>query len=168
VLAGFSARGDRLTWDVVMAARPDRAAGGPRSSVEELHNADPSFWARHRETLAGFGVEGAAADQLELLERDLAGGAGKRWFGVHRADELVALGSLLVLDGVGYVDGVFTFPQARGRGHAGALVRTMVGEARRAGAADVLLLVADGGPTGLYERAGFEVVGRIAGTLRRR
>jgi ribosomal protein S18 acetylase RimI-like enzyme len=47
---------------------------------------------------------------------------------------------MLVLDGIGYLDHVVTFPHARRRGFATALSRRAVAEAGSAGAERVYLL----------------------------
>ena len=77
----------------------------------------------------------------------------------------MALGALVLLAGLGYVDHVVTFPEARGRGHARAIVSRIVHEARAAGAGRIFLLVDPEGPVSLYERLGFHEATRIASTL---
>lgn len=172
-IAALSTGGARLSWDTVMLHRETPAGASARSRAEaarvEEAEPDEAFWERQRASLTAFDVtEPSTVDQLTVLERDLIARAGKRWFAVREGRRIVSLGSLLVLQGVGYVDHVVTFPEARGRGHATAIVRRLVREARRAGANDVFLLTdEDGGPTALYERAGFEVSGRLGSTLRR-
>jgi ribosomal protein S18 acetylase RimI-like enzyme len=92
--------------------------------------------------------------------------AGKRWFGVREGGRVVSAGTLLVLDGAAYIDDVATLPGSRGRGYASAVVRTIVQEARRAGAAEIYLLADPGAPRviAMYERLGFREVGRLAST----
>ena len=80
----------------------------------------------------------------------------------------MAFASLHVLDGIGYLDHVVTFPEARGRGYASALVRRAAAEAGAAGAERLLLLAEpDGKALALYERLGFVTIGHLAGSLRR-
>jgi ribosomal protein S18 acetylase RimI-like enzyme len=105
--------------------------------------------------------------QLLALERDVLAPAGKRWFGVrNRRGVVVSLGALLVAEGVGYVDGVATFPRARRRGYASALVARIVREARSAGARRVWLLADPEAPevVRMYARLGFREVARIGST----
>lgn len=171
-LAALSTGGARLSWDTVMLHRATgtlaSARSDPEAGVEEAEP-DEAFWERQRASLAAFDVtEPSAVDQLTVLERDLIARAGKRWFAVREGDTIVSLGSLLVLAGIGYLDHVVTFPEARRRGYATAIVQRLLGEARRAGAREVFLLTdPDGGPTALYERAGFVATGRLGSSLRR-
>jgi GNAT superfamily N-acetyltransferase len=94
---------------------------------------------------------------------------GKRWFRVGDPGSEAALGSLMVLDGVGLVDHIVTMPFARGRGYADAIVRRIVAEARAAGV-DALVLLADpdGGARRIYERIGFRPLTTIASSVERR
>jgi ribosomal protein S18 acetylase RimI-like enzyme len=178
LLAELSARGDRLSWDVVMehrgapdgGGRPGRGAGGgapldPGVRVVEVEP-DGAFWGTFRASLAAFGVtDPRALDQIVALERDVFAPA-KRWFAVRAGREVASLAALVVLAGAGYVDHVVTFPEHRRRGHAGALVARLVAEARAARCDPVFLLAEDGAPAvRLYERLGFRAVGRIGSTL---
>lgn len=65
-----------------------------------------------------------------------------------------------VLDGrpirIARLDGVFTFPEARGRGHASRLAGAAIDRARAEGC-DLILLVAEGG-AGLWTRLGFRAL----------
>jgi ribosomal protein S18 acetylase RimI-like enzyme len=165
LLAELSSRGHRLSWDLVM--NPDgHLAEGPRALVEEL-DADGAFWVRLVESFSLFGVGSAdAAVQLRRLEERLTE-SGKRWFGVRDSDGVVvSLGALLVLQGVGYVDNVATFPEARRRGYASAITGHIAREARSAGAEHVFLL-ADSDALAtvrMYERLGFRGAGKLAST----
>jgi ribosomal protein S18 acetylase RimI-like enzyme len=165
LLADLSTRGHRLSWDLVMdLAEP--SAYRSDVVVEELH-LDAALWPRLTQSFALFGVTGAGeADQLRRLEERLTDG-GKRWFGVRDTDGfVVSLAALLVLDGIGYVDNVATFPEARRHGYASAITARIALEARSAGAEHVILLV---DPDALavvrmYERLGFRDVGRLGST----
>lgn len=182
LLAALSARGDRLSWDVVMehAGRPGEPrgpAGGPApggsgpaplapgTEVVEVEP-DRRFWGTFRASLAAFGVtDPAALDQLVALEREVLRPV-KRWFAVRADGGIASLAALVVLAGAGYVDHVVTFPAHRRRGYAGALVARLVAEARAGGCDPVFLLAEDGAPAvSLYERLGFRTVGRIGSTL---
>jgi GNAT superfamily N-acetyltransferase len=168
LLSEVSTRGDRLSWDTAMELRgeaPDTPSG---IHVEEVDPHDPSFWPAYRESLGEFRItEEDAIGQLADIERDVLIPAGKRWFSVREARRPRALGSLIGMEGVGYVDHIVTFPEARRRGYAGAVVRRIAEEARRSGL-DHLYLLAEPGAEAvtLYERLGFEAIGHIASTLR--
>jgi GNAT superfamily N-acetyltransferase len=168
LLSEASTRGDRVSWDTAMKLRgkaPDDAGG---VDVEEIDPHDPSFWPAYRASLGEFRItEEDAIGQLEDIERDVLIPAGKRWFAVREAGRPRALGSLIGMEGVGYIDHVVTFPEARRRGYAGALVRRIVEEARRSDLDHLYLLTEVGAEAApLYERLGFEAIGHIASTLR--
>jgi predicted GNAT family acetyltransferase len=166
----LSMRGDKISWDTAMrcALRIDPAPGDPQ--VEEVVDFTNEYWDLHRRSLREFDVtEPRVADQLVRLERDHLLGTGKRWFTVREEGEMVAFASLHVLELVGYLDHIVTFPGSRGRGYASALVRRAAAESRAAGATDLLLLAEpDGRARNLYERLGFVVLGHLAASLRPR
>ncbi len=166
----LSMRGDKISWDTAMrcARRIDPAPGDPL--VEEIVDFDDEYWDLHRRSLREFDVtEPRVQDQLVRLERDHLLGTGKRWFTVREGSEMVAFASLHVLERVGYLDHVVTFPESRGRGYARALVRRASAESRTAGATELVLLAEpDGRARNLYERLGFVVLGHLAASLRRR
>jgi ribosomal protein S18 acetylase RimI-like enzyme len=168
------ALGHRSTWDAVM----DHATGGSAAGLGGLTMAaveldvveldpTPELWARVGASLGHFGVDDVEhRGQLLRIEQDVLTRAGKRWFGVADGGMVVAMGALLVLEGVGYVDNVLTFPEARGRGFATAITARIVREARVAGAEHVVLFADPDDPAviRLYERLGFREVGRLAST----
>jgi ribosomal protein S18 acetylase RimI-like enzyme len=165
VLAELTDAGHSLSWDVVMdlVAPADVV---PEAEVAELEPG-PELWATIRETFALFGVEGEVArTQLARIEEDVLTPAGKRWFGIRDAGRIVASAALMIFDGVGHLDNVTTFPQARGRGYATAITARIVQEAAAAGVDDVMLFADPDAPATLrlYERLGFREVGRIAAT----
>ncbi len=167
MLAAWSAAGHRLSWDAAMVHRgPAPKDGGVE--VEELADLEEAFWARARESLPFFG-EGTPEelDAVARLEREvMTPNTGKRWFVVRDAERIVSMTSLTVLEGVGYLDHVATFPEARGRGYAGALVGRAIVESQAVAADDVWLLTEPDGPAlPLYERLGFAEAGRIASFL---
>lgn len=169
LLAEAGTRGDRITWDLVMDKRgvPRKTDREPDPPVEEIERFDWAFWDRFRESLHEFDItEEDAKGAMVLMEREIMLPAGKRWFAVRERRRRMAFGTLLVLEGVGYVDGVVTFPPARRRGYATAIMRRIVEEARAAGARHLYLLAEpDGGARGLYERLGFAGVTTLASTL---
>lgn len=166
LLRELADRGHRLTWDLVM----DLEVGPPADvswQVEALPNG-PELWGRVRESLALFGIDDdATADQLARIERDVLAPGSKRWFGVRDdAGDLASLGALLVLDDIGYIDNVATFPRARGRGLASAVTAHMIGVAVESGASHVCLFADpdDRSVVGMYERLGFRHAGVLAAT----
>src|SRR5205814_2185438 len=85
------------------------------------------------------------------------------------AGRLVAHSELYCEDGIGQVENVFTLPDYRGRGLVRSLVLHAVAESHTAGN-ELTFLVADADdwPQRLYERLGFETVGRYARFLKPR
>ena len=92
-----------------------------------------------------------------------------RLFAAEADGKLVAHTALYSEDGVGQVENVVTLPAYRGRGLARALVLHAVAESQAAGN-DLTFLVADAEdwPQRLYEKLGFETVGRYARFLKAR
>jgi GNAT superfamily N-acetyltransferase len=172
LLAELSSRGDRLSWDVVMSHEgelPEVTRDEPVDPhvVDELSTGH-ELWGRVASSLAWFGItEPEIVRQLLHLEREaMDPGTVKRWFGVRDdRGEVMTLAALVLLAGLAYVDHVVTFPEARGRGYARAVVTRLVREARASGARRTFLLVDPGGPVPLYERLGFREGTRIASTL---
>jgi GNAT superfamily N-acetyltransferase len=170
LLSEASTRGDRLSWDTVMELRGKASAAPSGTDVEEVDPHDPSFWPAYQESLGEFRItEEGAVRQLADIERDVLIPAGKRWFAVREAGRPRALGSLMGMEGVGFVDHIVTFPEARRRGYAGAVVRRIAEEARRSDLDHLYLLAEPGADAvALYERLGFDAIGHIASTLRPR
>jgi ribosomal protein S18 acetylase RimI-like enzyme len=168
LLAAASTRGEHLNWDLVMQHRgPPTSASGP-DAVEEAGRRDEAFWLRWRASLSLFDVHREATiDQLEAMERDVLIPAGRRWFVARDDGVIVAFAALWVLEGVGYLDHVATFPEARRKGLASALTMRAVAEAYAAGAERVHLLAdPEGAPVRLYARLGFRPVTQLASWLR--
>lgn len=92
-----------------------------------------------------------------------------RYFAVEVDGRLVAHAELYSEGGVGQVEDVVTLPAYRGRGFARATVLRAVTHSRREGN-ELTFLVADADdwPQRLYERLGFETVGRYARFLKAR
>lgn len=157
-----STRGERIDWDLVMAHRGTSGDGDPR--VREVRRLDERFWSAHRASLRWFDVrEDDVLDQLQAMERDVLVPAGRRWFVAYDGGEVVAMAALLVLERVGFLDNVVTFPPARRRGLASALTRHAVAEATAAGAERTYLLAEpDGAAARIYAGIGFEPVTQIA------
>lgn len=161
VLTEASTRGERIVWDLVMCFTGE--AGRADGSIE-IHTFDDAFWSVYDASGALFDVE----DQVVLgdyrgIERDVMVPGGRRWFAVLEDERPVALSSVLVLEDVGFVDHVVTFPHARRRGYATALTRRALAEARDAGAErSYLLAEPNSTAANMYERIGFRPVTQIA------
>jgi GNAT superfamily N-acetyltransferase len=171
LLSELSSRGHRISWDLAMVLDEAPGAAGVVEegiAVEELFPGDELWAAAAGSMREVFAIEPAAAvEQLLTLERAVLAPAGKRWFAVRGDDGgPVALGTLLVLDGTGYIDNVATDPAARGRGYAGAVLTRIARETRGAGAAGPFLLCDPGsaGVVRFYERLGFAPAGFLAST----
>lgn len=167
VLAELTARGHRLAWDLAMELEAEPA--GPSQGEVEVVEVPPSpaLWRAVESSMASFGVEHPdAVRQLRRIEEDVLTPRSKRWFGVGRGRRLVALGALMLLEGVGYIDNVATVPRARGRGYASAITTRIVREALAGGAQHVLLFADPDAVevVRMYARLGFREVGRIAST----
>jgi predicted GNAT family acetyltransferase len=162
LIAAASTRGERITWDIVMRFEGPGELG--RSRVEEVADPSEDFWAIHRASAALFDIEGEVTlDQMQAMEREVMVPAGRRWFAAVDGGRPVALAALLVLDGVGFVDHVVTFPEQRRRGLAEALTRRLVFEAAAAGSeATYLLADPQGDAVRIYERIGFERLSHLA------
>jgi ribosomal protein S18 acetylase RimI-like enzyme len=165
LLVELSTLGHTLSWDLVMDLRADPTLQTADVHVETLHDGE-ELWMRLEQSLALFGNEPGVAAQLRAIEEATAGGH-KRWLGV-RDDHgvIVAIAAVVLLEGVGYLDNVATFPEARGRGLASAIVTAAIELARESGA-DHVSLFADPGHDAvvrMYERLGFREVGRLAAT----
>jgi len=166
LFAELAARGHRRSADLVMDLTGDPPA--PEEVHVEEPDLDEGFWARVGASFALFGVEPRETGlQMLELERALERTGAKRWFSVRDGGGTpVSLAALILLDDVGYLDNVCTFPQARGRGFASAVTTRAIREAREAGARHVTLL-ADPPATSvirMYERLGFEPAGLIEAT----
>lgn len=168
LVSELGARGDRLSWDTAMEYRGDGPTQTGEVQVEEITEFDDAYWQRHRDSMREFGVtEVSDLDPLLRFERDMILPAGKRWFTVREDGRMMAFGSLLVLAEVAYIDHVVTFPEARGKGYASAIVNRIVEEFSRTGTGHLYLLAeSDGRAVRLYERQGFVKVGHLASSIR--
>lgn len=166
LLVELSTLGHTLSWDLVMDLTNEPTVHAADVRVEPL-DAGGELWSRVGDSLALFGNEPTVAEQLRGIEEETFDAGHKRWLGVRNAEgEIVALAALVLLEGVGYLDNVATFPQARGRGLASSIVTRAIELAREAGA-DHVSLFADpdnAAVVRMYERLGFREVGRLAST----
>jgi ribosomal protein S18 acetylase RimI-like enzyme len=160
-----------LGWEperfVLMALRrePDRPASVPVREVDE-----PTLRPLWAEATRRFphGKNEEVVQQILEHRRLIADAIPTRFFAVEADGRLVAHAELYSVDGVGQVENVVTLEEYRGRGFARALVLRGVQASQELGN-DLTFLVADADdwPYRLYEKLGFEIVGRYARYLRR-
>ena len=154
-----------LGWNVrrhiwmAQLREPDRSPD--LSVVQEVGEADLRAGRTHEITSYPWGNEEVAR---QLLDAKLVLGqrAKTRFFGVPVDGEIVSWADLYVAQGVGQVEDVATKEEHRGKGYASAVVLRAADEARAEGA-DLVFLVADADdwPKELYEKLGFDTVGRL-------
>ena len=149
---------------MVQRREPDRPAEHEVREVDE-----PTLrplWAE------GISSQPWASEPLvqQILEhrRDVGKAIPTRLFAAEADGRLAAHAELYSEGGVGQVENVLTLPDYRGRGLARSLVLHAVAESHAAGN-DFTFLVADADdwPQRLYEKLGFETVGRYARFLKR-
>jgi ribosomal protein S18 acetylase RimI-like enzyme len=154
-----------LGWNVrrhiwmAQLREPERQAD--LSLVEEVAEADLRPGRTAEIIRYPWGTE-EVAEQLLDAKLLLGKRAETRFFGVRTDGEIVSWADLYVAQGVGQVEDVATKEEHRGKGYATAVVLRAAGEARAAGA-DLVFLVADEDdwPKKLYERLGFDTIGRL-------
>ena len=166
LLVALSTLGHTLSWDLVMDLTNAPTVAPADVRVESLEPGS-ELWSRVGDSLALFGNDPTVAEQLRRIEEEAFDAGHKRWLGVRGDDGVIeALAALVLLEGVGYLDNVATFPQARGRGLASTIVARAIDLAREDGAEHVSLF-ADPDNTAvvrMYERLGFREVGRLGST----
>jgi ribosomal protein S18 acetylase RimI-like enzyme len=163
----FLALGWEPQWFVLMAHRrdPDRPADAPVREVDEP-TLRPLWTTGIRNE--PFGKDEQVVEQLLAHKRVVEQAISTRFFAAEAEGQLVAHAELYSERGVGQVENVVTLPEFRGRGLARAIVLRAVAESQAAGN-DLTFLVADAGdwPQELYEKLGFETVGRYARFLKK-
>jgi ribosomal protein S18 acetylase RimI-like enzyme len=162
----------QLGWEpqrfVVMVQRrgPDRPAEHEVREVDE-----PTLRPLWAEAIRSepHGKDEALVQQILEHRRDVGRAIATRLFAAEVDGNLVAHSELYSEDGVGQVENVYTLADYRGRGLARSLVLHGVSESQAAGN-ELTFLVADADdwPQRLYERLGFEIVGRYARFLKPR
>ncbi|MFG1946979.1 GNAT family N-acetyltransferase [Nonomuraea sp. NPDC048826] len=161
----FAAAGYEHEENVLMVHRggPPEVPYAEELSLETLLPVLRETW---RETLPEVGDE--AIEQLSRRSETRLRGADKVVFrGVRGADgEPAARADLYVHDGVAQIEDLVTGMRHRGRGHARALMLSLLAEATAA--AGLVFLVADAAdwPKEFYTRLGFEEIGRTHSFLR--
>jgi predicted GNAT family acetyltransferase len=163
---GFVALGWKPERFVLMVQRrtADRHAEAEVGEVDEP--ALRPLWAEAIRTQP-HGKDETLVEQIVEHRRDVGRAIPTQYFVAEIGGRLVAHAELYSEDGVGQVENVFTLPDYRGRGLARSLVLGGVAESRAAGN-DLTFLVADADdwPRRLYEKLGFETVGRYARFLK--
>jgi len=115
------------------------------------------------------GKDETLVQQILEHRRDVGQAIPTRLFAGEADGRLVAHTELYSEDGIGQVENVFTVPDYRGRGLARSLVLRAVAESHAAGNEMTFLVAdADDWPQRLYEKLGFETVGRYARFLKPR
>jgi ribosomal protein S18 acetylase RimI-like enzyme len=162
----------RMGWNperfvlMVLRGEPDRAA-----EQEVLEVDEPTMRPLWAEAIRAepHGKDETLVQQILEHRRDVSVALPTRLFAAEADGKLVAHTELYSYDGVGQVENVMTLETYRGRGLARALVLNAVAESQAAGN-DLTFLVADADdwPQRLYERLGFETVGRYSRFLKLR
>ncbi|MGI5271413.1 GNAT family N-acetyltransferase [Nonomuraea sp. CA-218870] len=161
----FAAAGYQHEENVLMVFRgdPPRVPYAEEFSLETLL---PELRAAWRETLPDVGDE--AIEQLARRSEARLDGARRVGFrGVRAAGgDLAAHADLYVHDGVAQIEELVTAVRHRGRGHARALMLSLLAEATSA--AGLVFLVADAAdwPREFYARLGFAEIGRTHAFVR--
>jgi ribosomal protein S18 acetylase RimI-like enzyme len=161
----------RLGWKpeqfvlMVLRREPDRQA--EREVLEVDEPTMRPLWAQAIRA-EPHGKDETLVQQILEHRRDVSEALPTRLFAAEADGRLVAHTELYSYDRVGQVENVMTLEPYRGRGLARALVLRAVAESQAAGN-DLTFLVADADdwPQRLYERLGFETVGRYARFLKR-
>ena len=167
LLGHLEAGGHPLSWDTVMRFDRPPSRRGDGHAVQ-LIAPGPALWSHLDRGFLEFGLSDPEVRRQMLdWNRRVLAPAGRTWFGAVVGDDLAGIGSMHVLDGVGYVDDVLTMPDFRRRGIASAVVRRLVVEAVDRGAEHVVLLTDRSGPVRLYRSLGFEEAGKVASALSR-
>jgi ribosomal protein S18 acetylase RimI-like enzyme len=166
LVPGFQALAGWEIWRsvyMVLAREPDREAGPakevPRAAVEAVRRAvgedNPDF-------------SRDAVEQRFIRDARLDSVGNGRWFAAPLEGPPGASCVLYERDGIGQVETVGTAPEYRGRGLASAVVLAAAGASRKRGD-DLTFIVADPDdwPWKLYERLGFDLVGKVCAFLRK-
>lgn len=163
-LPAFGALQARLAQRGFAAGKPTLVQWAPAKHLAVL--GDPARVVLHAEPGAAWSavflgegfdpVDGAS--RVAILQR----GTASRFAGVLQAGRTVAVGAGCYSHGWCGVHGMRTLPAWRGRGHAGAIIAALGGEATRLGIDRVFLQVEEANTSAraLYARAGFTTLWR--------
>ena len=160
----FAERGWRIQHELFMGLRraPDREAdtSSVREATEDEVAALMDQW--FADDFADQGAE-VLAQLTEMARRERHAHPGRAFV----AGDGRALCHVYLGDGVAQVEDVYTAPDARGQGHARALVTRAITEARAADPRLVCIVAdADDTPQKLYARLGFDPIGRVTRFVR--
>src|SRR6185437_2554147 len=160
----------RLGWEPHRFVLMVQRRGPDRPAEHEVHEVDEPtlLWAEAIRS-EPHGQDETLVQQILEHRRDVGQAIPTRLFGAEADGKLVAHTELYSEDGIGQVENVYTLADYRGRGLARSLVLRGVAESHAAGN-DLTFLVADADdwPQRLYEKLGFETVGRYARFLKPR
>jgi ribosomal protein S18 acetylase RimI-like enzyme len=162
----------RMGWKperfVLMVLRGDADRPAEHEVVEVDEPTMRPLWAQATRA-EPHGKDETLVQQILEHRRDVSNALPTRLFAAEADGRLVAHTELYSYDGVGQIENVMTLEPYRGRGLARALVQHAVAESRAAGN-ELTFLVADADdwPQRLYERLGFETIGRYARFLKPR
>jgi ribosomal protein S18 acetylase RimI-like enzyme len=160
----------RLGWEPQRFVLMVQRRGPDRPAVHKVREVDEPtlrpLWAVAIRS-EPHGQDETLVQQILEHRRDVGRAIPTRLFAAEVDGMLVAHTELYSEDGVGQIENVYTLADYRGRGLARSLVLRGVAESHAAGN-DLTFLVADADdwPQRLYERLGFETVGRYARFLR--
>jgi [ribosomal protein S18]-alanine N-acetyltransferase len=128
---------------------------GPGVTVRDMVPAD--IPAVHELEVRLFPVD---AWPLQMFVDELAQPETRRYLVAEAADGIVGYAGLMCIEPIADVQTIAVVPEYEGRGIGTALLRELISEGRRRGAADVLLEVRADNPRAqqLYRRFGFEQI----------
>lgn len=166
---GFVELGWEMQRFVLMAHRREPDRPSDLSSVRETTEEElRPIWAAGIRS-EPFGKDEEVVGQLLEHKSSIREAIPTRYFAAVANGELASYCELYSENGVGQIEAVMTLPAFRGRGLARAVVLRAL-EASREEGNDLTFLVADADdwPQRLYEKLGFETVGRYARFLLKR
>jgi GNAT superfamily N-acetyltransferase len=163
-VAGELARRGWDTEELLVMARPGGPLpGGERAEIVDQREVHPLWDRSWRVDLARLGprldqVVAQLVDRAQLDDRVVA----VTDVVVRESGRVVAAGQLRIDGATAAVDSILTDPDARGRGHADAVLARLLGLAAEAGCDLVVLEAAAGDwPRHWYARHGFATVGSV-------
>lgn len=161
VAPGLTALGWGARRRILMAHRRPASTSPDGVAVRELTPAEVRAFLELSLAEDPAGLTPGVVRQI-VDAHDVLAAAGVRAFGALAGDTVVSACDLYELGGVAQVESVMTLDAHRGRGLASAVVLHALARAREAGRGLVFLQTEeDGGPASLYERLGFDPIGRI-------
>lgn len=164
---GFSA----LRWTVSASLYMARQRLSDRPSNADVRDLDEPGQRPFRERLLRELPDGYTDDviyQLRDAKRAVSAAVPTRWFAAYVDGEPASICELYVLGRTAQIEDVSTLEEYRNRGLASAVILRAVEEAQAAGAEFVFLVAdEDDWPKHLYERLGFDPIGRAFSFVRK-